>query len=217
MTTLWSLMVPVVSLVVVIVTTLAATSDHKVSIMIRVVSMAEMFFITCLVHRCSMTLAFYMTCLPSNICWTCNHVPVTCDAMTTSWHGNVFYITGPLWGESTICWWISLTKGQWCRYFDFVISLNKMWINGGVVRDLKCHDILWHWCDVLTLKIAVHIKWNLVLGYSTSAEYLDGFVSHSISSLRHVCLLPAACWPWGAGGGNWFDGRLHGDHKAAWA
>ena len=36
-------------------------------------------------------------------------------SIMTSWHGNTFHITGPLWGESNSHWWISLTKGQQCR------------------------------------------------------------------------------------------------------
>ena len=32
--------------------------------------------------------------------------------MMTSWHGNTFRMTGPLWGESTGNQWIPITKGQ---------------------------------------------------------------------------------------------------------
>ena len=38
--------------------------------------------------------------------------PESIFIMTASWHGKVFHITGPLWGESTSHWWIPLTKGQ---------------------------------------------------------------------------------------------------------
>ena len=32
--------------------------------------------------------------------------------MMTSWHDNIFHITGPLWGESTSHWWIPTQKGS---------------------------------------------------------------------------------------------------------
>ena len=46
----------------------------------------------------------------------------------TSWHGNIFHITGPLWGESTCHWWIPLTKGPIMHrvYVFFLVSLNKI-------------------------------------------------------------------------------------------
>ena len=31
---------------------------------------------------------------------------------TSSWHGNAFCITGPLWGESTSHWWIPLARAS---------------------------------------------------------------------------------------------------------
>ena len=36
------------------------------------------------------------------------------SVIAASWYGNAFYITGPLWGESTGHWWIPFTKEQWC-------------------------------------------------------------------------------------------------------
>ena len=48
--------------------------------------------------------------------------------MITSWHWNIFPITGPLWGESTYHWWIPLTKRPIIWSFDvfLVVSLNKL-------------------------------------------------------------------------------------------
>ena len=34
------------------------------------------------------------------------------DASMPLWQSNIFHITGPLWGESTVHQWIPLTKGQ---------------------------------------------------------------------------------------------------------
>ena len=35
----------------------------------------------------------------------------------TSWHGSIYGITGPLWGESTGHWWISVIKFQFMGFF----------------------------------------------------------------------------------------------------
>ena len=43
----------------------------------------------------------------------------------TSWYGNVFRFTGPLWGESTGNWWTPITKG-WHRG-ALMFSWNKKW------------------------------------------------------------------------------------------
>ena len=37
----------------------------------------------------------------------------------TSWNGNIFRITGPLWGESTGNRWIPLTQGKSRRALMF--------------------------------------------------------------------------------------------------
>ena len=51
-----------------------------------------------------------------------------------SWHGNTFYISGPLWGESNSRWWIPHAKRQHWLIDDnidvvFVVYklLNKQW------------------------------------------------------------------------------------------
>ena len=67
-------------------------------------------------HQCSTLLAF------------CEGNPLTkSQYMMTSWHWNVFHITGPLWGKSTCDQWFS---SQWSSDigFDvfFDVSLNKL-------------------------------------------------------------------------------------------
>ena len=67
--------------------------------------------------------------------------------MMTSSNGNIFRVTGPLWGESIGYRWISLTKTSDARSFDvlFDVHLNKQW---------RCRRFetpwrsLWHHCNV---------------------------------------------------------------------
>ena len=60
--------------------------------------------------------------------------------MRTSSNGNIFRVTGPLWGEFTGHRWIP-RKGQWCGALMF--SLICAWINGWVNNredgDLRRH------------------------------------------------------------------------------
>ena len=47
--------------------------------------------------------------------------------MMTSSNGNIFRVTGPLYGEFTGHWWIPRTKGQWrgALMFSLIWGLNK--------------------------------------------------------------------------------------------
>ena len=60
----------------------------------------------------------------------------------TSWNGNDFCITGPLWRESTSHQWIpfTITKGQWCSPFLFMLAWTSCWTNTWVASDLRYHD-----------------------------------------------------------------------------
>ena len=42
--------------------------------------------------------------------------------MMTSWNGNIFRITGPLYGEFTGHWWIALTKASDMELLSFLWS-----------------------------------------------------------------------------------------------
>ena len=59
----------------------------------------------------------------------------------TSWNGNIFRVTGPLWGEFTGHRWIPLTKardaGLWC------FLLSAPWMNGWV-KNNKAGDLRRH-------------------------------------------------------------------------
>ena len=80
-------------------------------------------------------------CWPHEICY----LGLFSAHMMTWWHGNIFSITGPLWGESPI--------GQSFNIF-YVVSLNSCWASSWVAGHLKCHDVhlksLTH-CGLVTL------------------------------------------------------------------
>ena len=70
-------------------------------------------------------------------------------------NGNIFRITGPLWGEFTVHWWIPLTKASDAELWGF--SLICMWINGWVNNReagyLRCH---WAHYDVTLMVMWSH-------------------------------------------------------------
>ena len=45
--------------------------------------------------------------------------------MMMSSNGNIFHVTGPLWGESTGQWWIPLTKASYRELWCFLWSVPK--------------------------------------------------------------------------------------------
>ena len=75
--------------------------------------------------------------LCAGIWWAEKWVPV----MVTSSNGNIFRVTGPLWGEFTGHWWIPLTKandaGLWS--FLFICGWINGWVNNREAGDLRRH------------------------------------------------------------------------------
>ena len=67
--------------------------------------------------------------------------------MMTSSDGNIFHVTGPLWGESTGHRWIPLTKasdtGLWCL-FDLRLKkrLSKIRDADGLRRNRAHYDVI---------------------------------------------------------------------------
>ena len=62
--------------------------------------------------------------------------------MMMSWHGFTFWITGPLWEESTSNQWIPLTNGQQCR--ALMLAWTSCWANGRFASDLDVLMHKWH-------------------------------------------------------------------------
>ena len=63
--------------------------------------------------------------------------------MMMSSNGNIFHITGPLWGESTSHWWTPLTKGQWhgALMFSLICAWTNGWENNRDAGDLRRHHV----------------------------------------------------------------------------
>ena len=54
-------------------------------------------------------------------------------------NGNIFRATGPLWGSTTVHWWIPLTKASDAELWFFICALTIGWANNRVVGDLRSH------------------------------------------------------------------------------
>ena len=82
--------------------------------------------------------------------------------MMMSSNGNIFLVTGPLWGEFTGHRWISLQMPV-TRSFDVFVDLrlNKRWVNNLQAGDLRRHHthddvILMIFMDVRILRSQLH-------------------------------------------------------------
>ena len=70
----------------------------------------------------------------------CNWVPyIQSSTMMTSSNGNIFCITGLLWGESTSYWWVPLTKASdmelWCFLWSEPDQTVEQTIEASVISD----------------------------------------------------------------------------------
>ena len=65
---------------------------------------------------------------------------ITQTIMTSS-NGNIFRITGPLWGEFTGHWWIPPHKGQWrgALMFPLICAWINGWVNNPEAGNLRHH------------------------------------------------------------------------------
>ena len=75
------------------------------------------------------------------------------SVMMTSSNGNIFHVTGPLWGEFTGDRWIPLTKVSdaelWC--FRWSAPQQTVEFINRDTGDLRCH---WAYCDVTVMVTA---------------------------------------------------------------
>ena len=88
---------------------------------------------------------------------SCKQLSAT-HCMMTSWNGNAFCITGPLWGESTGDLCIPFTKFQWHGFEAFFVSLRQQ-LN-------KQSNGWWFWtlwrsCGVTVMGSSGTRRWNL--------------------------------------------------------
>ena len=82
------------------------------------------------------------------------------QSMMTSSNGNIFHITGPLWGESTGHWCIPLTKASdaelWCIFWSSPEQMVEQTIKMPVIWDVIFMLSLWCHCNAFCFGIFRH-------------------------------------------------------------
>ena len=101
--------------------------------------------------------------------------------MMTSSNGNIFRITGPLWGESTCHWWIPITKASdvefWCFLWSAPEQTAEQTIETGVIqtllRSLKyfVYGCGSKWSFVNCIKFI--FAWGFITKHTIQAFYLQ--------------------------------------------
>ena len=103
--------------------------------------------------------------------WLTASVFLPLTFMMMLWHRKAICFIDPFWWESTIHWWISLTKGQWCRALS--ISLMLAWTicltNRWVVDYLRCnctHMTSWPCILLRSTHISAHCNSIVISTYN---------------------------------------------------
>ena len=116
-----------------------------------------------------------------------------------SWNGNIFYVTGPLWGESTSHRWIPLTKASVVDiFFDLRLKKNGSANNQDMVN-LRCHCphydvtviVTYHFVALVTQNNQTPFQQNRVVVFGSVAMTSDPITPTSDQTspgheLRHL-------------------------------
>ena len=109
-------------------------------------------------------------------------LPIEYHMMASS-NGNIFHITGPLWGEFTSHWWIPHTKASDAELWCFLWSASEQifWVNSQDAGDLRCrNDIhMWYILQQFSYSDTVQYKWD-------SNDLRCTFVESDISCLKYL-------------------------------
>ena len=109
-----------------------------------------------------------------------------------SWHGNNFYITGPLWGNPVHQLLLdSPLKGS---VIFFVVNLNKL-----LNIQLSCQwfKILWCSCDVTVMVYAVVVRHMLITVYLRIYNWSITLACFKVTWLAHTFAPVPVKQPWG--------------------
>ena len=97
----------------------------------------------------------------------------TCNFMMTSWNGNIFRVTGPLWEESTGHRWIPLTKASDAELWCFQWSAPEYTVEQAIKWPIIWHGIVFImtslWCvtfHLICLYIHNSKNYSLMMKYS---------------------------------------------------
>ena len=96
----------------------------------------------------------------------------------TSWHGNAFRVTDPLWGEST---------GEWCGSFMFCLSSNSTncWAISRFAGGLNAMGLRWrHYNGNVTL-----LATPATPAYPTPVHPCDAHVSAKLVGMFKLCIV----------------------------
>ena len=125
-----------------------------------------------------------------------------CLTMMKSSHGNIFRVTGPLFGEFTGHRWIPSTKANdaehWC-FLWFCARING-WVNNGEAGDLRCHRAHYD-VTVITFRLPAGLSYQIPQICLVKHEYVcQIFMSDNFLPLKHF-----VCWDLG----RWIIFNLH--------
>ena len=96
--------------------------------------------------------------------------------MMMSSNGNIFRITGPLWGESTGHRWIPLTKASDVKIFSLICAGVNVWANWY----LRCHYARY---DVTVMNMMNSRYVEQLLTY----EFIKGYKHRIYGPIKDVC------------------------------
>ena len=89
-------------------------------------------------------------------------------SMMMSSNGNIFHVTGPLWGESFGHWWIPITKASEAELWSFylICSWTNGWANNRGAGDLRCHRVHYNLTvntkvDTELMSVVVRFCWHV--------------------------------------------------------
>ena len=102
--------------------------------------------------------------------------------MMSSSNGNIFCVTGPLWGEFTSHRWIPLTKAS-AFMFSVICAWTNGWANHRDAGDWKSYDLplclLWHHCNGNHQNTKLAFPPEIL--HSTTCKSIIGFVGIAYS------------------------------------
>ena len=98
----------------------------------------------------------------------------------TSWNGNIFAVSGTLWGEFTGHRWISLTKISDAQIVSLICDWANDWVNKRGAGDLRRHRACY---DVTVMRLACRISIIITI-ISRCPEHMLARALSQFNSLR---------------------------------
>ena len=110
-------------------------------------------------------------------------------SMMTSSNGNMFRVTGPLWGEFTGHQWIPLTKASdaelWCFLWSAPTQTVEWTIDTLVIWDAITPIMMSLWCHI----------WQMEFAQLASNVWQFGRWNHTLHPHWNITAINKACYP----------------------